>query len=297
MKIFIATSDKYYQERLQSALGKEYDITFMSTEQELLSIIHHSFNSEFVEHVDVGYPIVMLDYDMYKRINLAHIFNNNEFFVSYFVLLNDSLDDVDMNLILNTNTALMIPVRKFTDKEISFQLKLLTCNFSHVRKIQNHAWLDSLTQINNRHSFMKNLDSFFDNFVQNKVKFCLAMIDLDHFKEVNDLYGHIKGDMVLSMLTGVMKQNCRDTDILGRVGGEEFAIIFPNTSLKNAYDVVERIRKSVEQTKDTEDILDVTLSAGIVSSSSMHKSGIEMLENADLLMYKAKDLGRNKVCI
>ncbi len=296
MKIFIGTTNESYKKRLLSILGEKFDITIMSSEKELENILHSSFSAEFLELGIDNYPIVMLDYGMYENINLSQVFNNNEFFVSYFVLLCDTLENVDIEIVLNTNTALMIPMNKFSDRNIVFQLQLLINNFNHVRKIQSHACLDSLTQINNRHSFMKKLESLFNDFKQNETSFCFALIDLDHFKLVNDMFGHIIGDKVLTKLAVLMKQNCRSTDILGRLGGEEFAIIFPNTELDHACKVVERIREYIKHTEEINEILKVTLSAGIVETSIYHEKPVDLLENVDLLLYKAKDLGRDRVC-
>jgi diguanylate cyclase (GGDEF) domain len=129
---------------------------------------------------------------------------------------------------------------------------------------------------------------------------CLAMLDLDNFKQINDTFGHLAGDTVLKKLAELLKQNIRGTDSVVRWGGEEFAIIMPYTNLQGAYALLERIRKIIESHDFGPEInsSQITLSSGVVSYSNLAKvlpkdtnelNLLELFVNlADKALYKAK---------
>ncbi|MCK4729091.1 MAG: GGDEF domain-containing protein, partial [Desulfobacterales bacterium] len=123
------------------------------------------------------------------------------------------------------------------------------------------------------------------------------MLDIDHFKKVNDQYGHLAGDDVLEELARLIRQNIRDVDAVGRYGGEEFIIILPKTDLSSALNVTERIRKAIEMAgiKDSEgNVFSITVSQGLAS----YKPGEDkhsFISRADDALYAAKENGRNRV--
>jgi diguanylate cyclase (GGDEF)-like protein len=128
--------------------------------------------------------------------------------------------------------------------------------------------------------------------------FCMVMVDLDHFKNINDTYGHVVGDQVIVGISQLFSHRLRSTDIVGRYGGEEFAIIMPNTTSETAALVVERLRKDYEQVafsvNDT--YFHSTFSAGIAQWQFGDR--IETLrERSDQALYAAKQKGRNTFCI
>ena len=122
------------------------------------------------------------------------------------------------------------------------------------------------------------------------------MVDLDHFKKVNDNYGHLVGDEILKGVVGRIRSRMRNLDLIGRYGGEEFLLVFPATDLTMAADIVDRIRRHVESSSFHVDefSIPVTISAGV---TAMNKNDTmdDILERADQLLYKAKNNGRNRV--
>jgi diguanylate cyclase (GGDEF)-like protein len=127
----------------------------------------------------------------------------------------------------------------------------------------------------------------------------LIMMDIDNFKNVNDTYGHPAGDEVIKAVAGIIKKATRETDIAGRYGGEEFAIILPDTPVANVEFVSERIRRLVEKCTVVYDEIDIsfTISIGIAGFKQTHKDSTQWLDSADKALYKAKMSGRNRVML
>jgi diguanylate cyclase (GGDEF)-like protein len=122
------------------------------------------------------------------------------------------------------------------------------------------------------------------------------MLDIDFFKKINDTYGHNIGDLVLQKIADLSRTILRDIDIIGRIGGEEFAILLPETNIEDAIIVAERLRVEISNASVILENAEVTFTSsfGVVSAS---KSNIdELLIKADKALYKAKESGRNKVC-
>lgn len=169
-------------------------------------------------------------------------------------------------------------------------------------KLRKMAIRDSLTDTYNRAYLMERLNRIIDKYKRVPEEFSLVILDIDHFKKVNDQYGHLAGDMVLVELVNIINKQIRSYDILGRYGGEEFILVLPDTGKEEAYIIVNRIlnkiRKNTFIYKDNK--INITFSAGIVESSEIDKEelSVESLINlADSRLYNAKDTGRDEVVI
>ncbi|NLJ66568.1 MAG: GGDEF domain-containing protein, partial [Clostridiales bacterium] len=121
----------------------------------------------------------------------------------------------------------------------------------------------------------------------------IAMLDIDHYKEINDSYGHDVGDEVLKKLSKTLLRNIRKVDILARWGGEEFAILMPKNNAEEAYKMLERLRMIIENTQFINDIR-ITISAGVAELKDSDISD-DLVRRADEALYKAKNNGRNNV--
>ena len=155
---------------------------------------------------------------------------------------------------------------------------------------------DKLTQLNNRGYWELCLEQEYERFVRTQHPTSLMMLDIDHFKQVNDSYGHLAGDAVLIHLASVIRKMIRGTDIAGRFGGEEFGIILPNTPAINAEILAERLRYKIETTPITyqnESIM-ITISLGIAEADSRYLTYHQWLASADQALYDAKQQGRNR---
>jgi diguanylate cyclase (GGDEF)-like protein len=134
---------------------------------------------------------------------------------------------------------------------------------------------------------------------RNKQPLALLMLDIDQFKKVNDTYGHETGDMALQQVAAALKSSLREIDILGRMGGEEFAVLLPNTSLHEAAILAERVQQIIANTlfdlPGASLTIPITISIG-VSVITDEMSGIDdILRNSDAALYLAKNNGRNRV--
>jgi diguanylate cyclase (GGDEF)-like protein len=165
------------------------------------------------------------------------------------------------------------------------------------KKILKLATTDYLTGISNRRSFMEQANSEWTRSMRYQYPLSVLMIDMDHFKTINDNYGHHFGDLSLKTFVTVALKNIRGNDIFGRLGGEEFAIILVDADEKKALIVAERLRKEVSLTTVAENNISFNFHVSIgVSLANDNDSKIEnIIERADKALYKAKHLGRNRV--
>jgi two-component system cell cycle response regulator len=157
--------------------------------------------------------------------------------------------------------------------------------------------VDGLTQISNKRFFMETLEREIARSHRYKRALSLAMFDLDHFKKINDTYGHLAGDYVLKHLASAVKLKIRREDLFARYGGEEFAIILPEISLEAALTFAEKIRQLVEEHefRFENTSIDVTISMGVATADQDVKEVDALIKLADERLYAAKAAGRNQV--
>lgn len=166
-------------------------------------------------------------------------------------------------------------------------------------KLDHLSKTDPLTQLHNRGSLDKILQSTFEASKNGSGPHSLVMTDIDHFKKVNDQYGHPIGDLVLQAVSKVLSSSIRKADFVGRYGGEEFAILLPNTDAAGALFFCETVRKKIAETKvkSANSTVSVTMSFGISESSNFDETASDWLSRSDAALYKAKEGGRNQSVI
>jgi diguanylate cyclase (GGDEF)-like protein len=171
------------------------------------------------------------------------------------------------------------------------QLKLLQ------EKLELLATTDSLTGILNRRHFIELSEKEMSRAQRSGTPLSIAMIDIDHFKIINDTHGHTVGDLVIKELVALCKDDLRPYDLLGRIGGEEFAIMMVQCDLQKAFTVSERLRKRIVNhviSADGKDI-SIKISVGVAELSGDMESFESIMNRADQALYVAKKLGRNRV--
>ena len=182
----------------------------------------------------------------------------------------------------------------FDDNGIKIGYASYRENITNTKKLEYVSTHDSLTDIYNREYFNKMLDSKIKSALRYDNSFGLIMLDIDHFKKVNDTYGHSVGDKVLTQIAQILKNNVRDDDILARWGGEEFVILIPNSEKNNIFQLAEKLRVTIENSKLLNQ-QNITASFGI-GTYSKKESQISFFEKIDKALYLAKKNGRNCIC-
>lgn len=176
------------------------------------------------------------------------------------------------------------------------EMQFLRHELAQAREI---AKTDALTGLFNRRAFDQKLNEYFETHKQNNFELCLLILDLDHFKQVNDMFGHQAGDSVLRYTANLIKEHIAGHHFAARYGGEEMAVIMPDTSFNKAMEIAEEIRSSLaryplKRKDNKKSIGKVTLSIG-VSGFKINDSIESLIERADKAMYRAKSNGRNQI--
>ena len=166
-------------------------------------------------------------------------------------------------------------------------------------KLVEMATQDFLTGLLNRRETFRRLDEELQRSRRLATPFSVLLLDLDHFKQVNDVHGHSAGDLVLQAVAAALRQGVRPYDLCCRYGGEEFLVILPETALEDAAGIAERLRRDIENLKITaakETALQITASIGAAALLG-HETIDQLIARADEAMYNAKSTGRNRVCL
>ena len=186
--------------------------------------------------------------------------------------------------------ALIAPIGSYQYISLTYRLRLANDQLKVLSEI------DSLTGALNRRRFLELSEAQLSLAARHGYPTSLLVLDFDHFKQINDRYGHATGDRVLVETTRVMRKTIRDSDLLGRVGGEEFALLLPHTARQGALFLAERIITSIRtasiNTDDT--LLKVTVSIGGATCESSRTPLDQLLQRADEQLYQAKLSGRDR---
>lgn len=187
-----------------------------------------------------------------------------------------------------------ITIYDVTDVALS-RKELETAN----KQLAQQSRTDRLTGLNNRGFWEDCLKHEYNRYMRYGNKCSMVMFDIDHFKEVNDTYGHQVGDEVLREVSKILKNNMRSTDIAGRYGGEEFGVILLDNSATDALVFSERLREAVQATtiKANGKNINITISLGIAEFSEDMDSHTQLIEKADKALYQSKNNGRNRLSI
>ncbi len=167
------------------------------------------------------------------------------------------------------------------------------------QRLQEMAQIDMLTGINNRRHFVEESQKAIDRAIRYNEPLSLLMIDIDYFKRINDSYGHACGDKVIQEVAQLIKSNFRSTDVIGRLGGEEFAITMLKSTKEEAFTKAEELRVKVEQMRFicSNSALNISISVGITQLQNRDLSLDDLINQADKAMYQAKEIGRNTIVI
>lgn len=191
--------------------------------------------------------------------------------------------------------GILVDVSSAKKLEIACNLKVRELEETQ-KKLRRLSCTDQLTELFNRRLFEERALDYMNLADRHGQPLSLLMADLDHFKRVNDQFGHDAGDAVLKTFAGILHDECRSEDIPARVGGEEFVVLLPMTAQEQARELAERIRRSLYTNCRLPDGSTITCSVG-VARYFPHEKLEQFVKRADLALYRAKTEGRNRVCL
>ena len=186
--------------------------------------------------------------------------------------------------------------KPFSKEEFSCRVNNSVEALENIQLVTNYANRDFLTGLYNRRYFFKNMQTYVENTQDSAEEFAVAMIDIDHFKNINDKYGHDIGDHVIVGLSEILRTTTSHKDIVARFGGEEFCVVIKDINKDGASNVFERLRKAVENyvyVTEKDERIKFTISIG--ASMFVHDTLDETINEADMMLYNAKQNGRNQV--
>jgi diguanylate cyclase (GGDEF)-like protein len=176
--------------------------------------------------------------------------------------------------------------------------RVIADNFGELKKFERHATTDALTSLANRHAMEDTFPQQIAQCVENEKPVSLIMIDVDNFKQFNDMFGHIAGDRALSAVSKILRTQFRPRDLLVRYGGDEFAVLLPDVTVDQAVAIGERVCQAVSgETGDgTDSLIQIPLKISMGVAELQHQETLDMLiRAADKALYRAKNAGRDTV--
>lgn len=219
---------------------------------------------------------------------MSYIQNNNPEINGQFNFSEEMLDEIQKNI---EEIISNFPVPEDNKLDV---IKKINFMYSQTRYL---SLTDALTGLYNRRHFNAELEREFMRSKRYGGNLCIAIIDIDFFKKINDTYGHLCGDYVLKEVAYLILENFRKTDMVFRYGGEEFVVLMTETSLENSLIPLERLRKTIENNNFIfkGEKIKVTISIGTETNHT--ESTEEFLNNADKALYQAKQSGRNQTVL
>lgn len=197
------------------------------------------------------------------------------------------------------NIVLSIVSPLFITPPISWIFLGLTLKIHRLEEEQRYlATYDALTGLRSRGAFFSSYNALATLLERQQQKLCVVIVDLDNFKRINDKYGHAAGDETLKAFASILKQNLRASDLAGRIGGEEFALVLVDTDVDNCLRVLEKIRQHCEQCviHYMEHIIHFTISVGVtIPDFATPLQTSELLRQSDEALYTAKSTGKNRI--
>jgi len=293
MKVLIADDDALSRKVLYDALLEwGYDITVAHNGDEAWAILENADRPN-IAVLDWMMP-GMDGVDICRNLRTLNTVN-----YVYVILLTAKSKREDLIKGLESGADDYI-IKPFHYEELKLRLKIGRRIIELEQSILRLASTDYLTGLLNRRAFLERMTREMNRCQREKSQLGIIIMDIDHFKQVNDEYGHQVGDVVLQELSATLANSCRVYDFLGRYGGEEFIICLPGADKWNTYQIAERMRASIESQKicleDNMTEVNVTASFGVASMlPDQNRSSDDLIKQADDALYQAKREGRNRV--
>lgn len=247
--------------------------------------------------VELRPELILMDINMpeYSGIELARALRLQDQWVSTPIVYLSAITDLDEQIRAMDTAGDDFLTKPISDRHLVAAVRI---RVSRARLLSSFMTRDSLTGLMNHIRIKEQIASEVSRARRKSIDVCVAMLDIDHFKQVNDTYGHAEGDKVIKTLAHLLRQRLRKSDSIGRYGGEEFAVVLPDCDMANAQELLESIRLGFQNIRFIADHrgYSVTLSGGI-ASITQHGDPEALIGAADEALYAAKHGGRNRVCV
>lgn len=261
--------------------------------------VAHGEEALGILNVDPNISLVLTDYHMpvmdglelTKEVRKGYTKNQLS------LLAISSNEDSEINALFLKNGANDYITKPFSKEEFSCRINNSIEALENIQTITKYAHRDFLTGLYNRRYFYNSMDEYLEYAKEHDEQLALAMLDIDHFKKINDTYGHDVGDKAIIALADILRSSTNTMDLVARFGGEEFCIILKNVTRESSYEIMERLRSKVEEfyfivNKNTK--INFTISIGALLYN-IEESLENNINEADMLLYKAKNSGRNQL--
>jgi len=288
-KILVVDDSMVFRKQMKNMLENLfYQVITVAHGEEAMGILNTNPDISLVL-TDYNMP-VMNGLELTQEIRKTHTKND----LSVIAISSNNEDEINAQFLKQgANDYITKP---FSKEEFSCRINNSIEALENIHIITNHANRDFLTGLYNRRFFFKDVQAYFDFAVENNENFAVAMIDIDHFKKINDTYGHDTGDKAIVNLSETLRANTAQGDVVARFGGEEFCIVLKNVGQQRASEICEELRRKVEGSvtvSDKGEEIRFTISIGLALS---HEDTLDATVNeADMLLYNAKTGGRNRV--
>jgi diguanylate cyclase (GGDEF)-like protein len=267
-----------------------------------INVVSFSSAEEALDGIE-GYPearVLLTDHEMpgISGVELCKLLRKSYSTSELAIIGISASDDDEVSAMFLKNGATDFIRKPFSKEEFSCRINNTLVAMENIQTIMNSANRDYMTGLYNRRYFFETMPAYFQQATLENEAFAVVMVDIDHFKGINDVYGHDVGDQAIIHLAEILRTNTDRYDMVSRFGGEEFCIVLKGSDESVAYDVCERIREAVEHTPlrfGTEEELSFTISLGLKVRPEADLA--EMINRADAMLYEAKHGGRNQVCM
>lgn len=270
-------------------------------ENMFFKVITVAHGEEAINYLKMHHEItlVLTDYNMpvMDGLELTYEIRKEQSKNDLAILAISSNNDDEINAIFLKAGANDFITKPFSKEEFSCRVNNTIEALENIQLITNHANRDYLTGLYNRRYFFEAMEKYEIEVAETQENYAIAMIDIDHFKKINDKYGHDVGDHIITALSDILRSSTGHNDIVARFGGEEFCVAIKDIGHETAINIFERIRLEVEKyvyQLNDEEFIKFTISIGVVLHEE-DESLEDTINNSDLMLYKAKNGGRNIV--